>query len=524
MSEVTESTTEAENEDKEAPEPVILGEEEDISVSEQCERLASVTAANLVEICLRKSSENQTVAGSNEDIGLTVERFISSLNNHVKTQLSLHNRTLTTRTPGSQPTPLDRRINGNCTFSDYSDTEPESPGTLAPAKHRPFFRRFSFKGIKKSRALNFFHKQGSDEAELSSAAPPTPVQRPCETKKSKMSKIIVECQKEGLVNLIADVAMDGNSKWEKSKMVLVKATGGFMIEFYTPPKMSRPKTGVFCFLISEARETTALEMPDKENTFVIKTENHQEYIVEAPDPEEMRTWLAVIHVCMRQRGQGADLSLGLTNKMYGGSGIPESQSLQHFQSGARFDSLFSSGSPAPPQLSDLPARIAGAMQSGPGQEVDPEVFPRLSEFPWFHGTLARSDAAAMVLHQSITGHGVFLVRQSETRRGEYVLTFNFQGRAKHIRMALNPDGQCRVQHMWFNTIFDMLEHFRVHSIPLESGASSDCTLTEYAVRADTIPANSQHTTSQSSDSIGDRRLPEPNEVLEVSDIYVECNL
>ena len=52
----------------------------------------------------------------------------------------------------------------------------------------------------------------------------------------------------------------------------------------------------------------------------------------------------------------------------------------------------------------------------------------------------------------------------------------------------------------------------------------DCTLTEYAVRADTIPANSQHTTSQSSDSIGDRRLPEPNEVLEVSDFLVECNL
>jgi hypothetical protein len=47
-------------------------------------------------------------------------------------------------------------------------------------------------------------------------------------------------------------------------------------------------------------------------------------------------------------------------------------------------------------------------------------------------------------------------------------TYHHQGRAKHLRLALNPDGQCRVQNLWFTTVFHMLDHFRLQVRPVQS--------------------------------------------------------
>ncbi|KAJ8779327.1 hypothetical protein J1605_012789 [Eschrichtius robustus] len=226
---------------------------------------------------------------------------------------------------------------------------------------------------------------------------------------------------------------------------------------------SKPKLQAACSSIQEIRRCTRLEMPDNLYTFVLKVKDRTDIIFEVGDEQQLNSWMAELRECA---GQGLSTD-------------PE----MHIPSALE------------PGTSNSPRGSTDSLNQGasPGGLLDPACQKTdhfLSCYPWFHGPISRVKAAQLVQLQGPDAHGVFLVRQSETRRGEYVLTFNFQGIAKHLRLSLTERGQCRVQHLHFPSVVDMLHHFQRSPIPLECGAACDVRLSSYVVVVSQPPGSS----------------------------------
>ncbi|XP_030886517.1 SH2B adapter protein 3 [Leptonychotes weddellii] len=229
-------------------------------------------------------------------------------------------------------------------------------------------------------------------------------------------------------------------------------------------RSSKPKLQAACSNIQEVRRCTRLEMPDNLYTFVLKVKDRTDIIFEVGDEQQLNSWMAELRECT---GQGLE------------STDPET----HIPSALE------------PGTSNSPRGSTDSLNQGasPGGLLDPACQKTdhfLSCYPWFHGPISRVKAAQLVQLQGPDAHGVFLVRQSETRRGEYVLTFNFQGIAKHLRLSLTERGQCRVQHLHFPSVVDMLRHFQRSPIPLECGAACDVRLSSYVVVVSQPPGSS----------------------------------
>ncbi|XP_072809283.1 SH2B adapter protein 3 isoform X2 [Vicugna pacos] len=297
-------------------------------------------------------------------------------------------------------------------------------------------------------------------------------------------------------SLADEASMDSGARWQRGRLALRRAGGpegaDRVLELFDPPKSSKPKLHAACSSIQEVRRCTRLEMPDNLYTFVLKVKDRTDIIFEVGDEQQLNSWMAELR---EGTGQGLE------------SSDPEMQIPSALE----------------PGMSNSPRGSTDSLNQGasPGGLLDPgcqKTDHFLSCYPWFHGPISRVKAAQLVQLQGPDAHGVFLVRQSETRRGEYVLTFNFQGIAKvwgkvggaappppsrplgpvpepsplpqHLRLSLTERGQCRVQHLHFPSVVDMLHHFQRSPIPLECGAACDVRLSSYVVVVSQPPGSS----------------------------------
>ncbi|XDV31575.1 hypothetical protein PO909_002563 [Leuciscus waleckii] len=316
---------------------------------------------------------------------------------------------------------------------------------------------------------------------------------------------LLEIQREGALRYMVadDTHCMGAGQWQKCRLLLRKTAGAyldtgekFQLEFYVPPKSSKPKVSVPLSAIVEVRTTMPLEMPDKDNTFVLKVENGAEYILETIDSLQKNSWVADIQDCIDPGDSGDDIELASCALVQPPRDLTlvSSCSCELLCDGShrgseRLCSVAADQHCQEPPVTQHPSHVPlerflqspeDTPSGSPGETPrDVEGDASLAGYPWFHGTLSRVRAAQLVLAGGAHSHGLFVIRQSETRPGEYVLTFNFQGKAKHLRLSVNDSGQCHVHHLWFQTVSDMLRHFHAHPIPLESGGSTDITLRSY---------------------------------------------
>lgn len=183
------------------------------SWSEYCERHARVAATDFAKSCAHYIAKHNGCENvSHRDF---MRKFIECFSDHFDAEYS--RRRTQNKTNG---TVLEEE-------SDYSEDSPKT-------SHKPFFRRLSFKGLRKGKA--FFQKQHSDEVELSGGGTSG------RQNKIKVAKIVVECRKEGHVQYLTPESLDqpgGTPKWEKCRLALVKTVGGYMLEFYSPAKSQK---------------------------------------------------------------------------------------------------------------------------------------------------------------------------------------------------------------------------------------------------------------------------------------------
>uniref|UniRef100_K7F2U4 SH2B adaptor protein 3 n=1 Tax=Pelodiscus sinensis TaxID=13735 RepID=K7F2U4_PELSI len=253
--------------------------------------------------------------------------------------------------------------------------------------------------------------------------------------------------------------MDSGTRWQRCRLVLRKAgtsdSDEYILELFDPPKCSKPKLLTTCSAVREIRRCTCLEMPDNMNTFVLKVNNCTDVVFEARDEQQLSSWTAAIKECLTRGSEGGDAEL-LAGQL---SDITASS-----PSNGSTDFLPQGGCPA------------GLLQ---------EQRKYLVLEPWAHGRTVLLLLPLLVAlgggqpHSLCSSPG--LLKRMRNIQPRAAVGENYTAPRQHLRLSLTERGQCRVQHLRFSSIVDMLHHFQQYPIPLECGAACDVKLASYVV-------------------------------------------
>uniref|UniRef100_A0A3Q0RS30 SHC-transforming protein 1 n=1 Tax=Amphilophus citrinellus TaxID=61819 RepID=A0A3Q0RS30_AMPCI len=106
---------------------------------------------------------------------------------------------------------------------------------------------------------------------------------------------------------------------------------------------------------------------------------------------------------------------------------------------------------------------------GPGSVTAvPSMVQQLQSEVWFHGSLSRREAEKL-----LTRDGDFLVRESGTTPGQYVLTGQQGGQPKHL-LLVDPEGVVRTKDHRFGSVSHLISYHMDNRLPIVSAGSEVC--------------------------------------------------
>ncbi|NXV51806.1 SHC2 protein, partial [Uria aalge] len=129
-----------------------------------------------------------------------------------------------------------------------------------------------------------------------------------------------------------------------------------------------------------------------------------------------------------------------------------------FEDALKLHECIAGGSTSPPMEDQWPSPPTRKAPVAPTEE-------QLRREPWYHGKMSRRDAEKL-----LQTDGDFLVRDSLTNPGQYVLTGMHSGQPKHL-LLVDPEGVVRTKDVLFESISHLISHHRQNEQPIVAAES-----------------------------------------------------